>query len=399
MTEYLQTIASFIGVNTWVVKAFAVLLVALLLELLYRVFAARLKRLAERSDNLWDDALVYAGQRPVSFLIWWQGVMMAARVIAPHTEVEVFDTGLLATLQQLGLVAAATWFFFRLASGFEDAFIDKRRKHDEYVDVTTVTVIGRVVRIAVILTGVLTVLSILDIPISGFLAAGGVGGIAAGLAARDLLANFFGGLMVFMDRPFSVGDWVRSPDRDIEGVVEKLGWRITTIRKFDRRPMYVPNAAFTTITVENPSRMTHRRINEVIGVCYDDVSALRGIVGDVRGMLESHDGIDATQTLMVHFDQFADSSLNFFIYCFTVTTDWMTYHRVKEDVLLRISDIIDRHDAEIAYPTRSLKVQMLEDMAEKGSAGGQAAQPGPYRRKQPSGQGDERGPNSFDEGD
>src|SRR5690625_5369845 len=79
------------------------------------------------------------------------------------------------------------------------------------------------------------------------------------MAAQDLLANFFGGFTVFMDRPFSVGDWVRSPDREIEGIVEKIDWRITTIRKFDKRPMYVPNAMFTTMTLENPSRMSHRQ--------------------------------------------------------------------------------------------------------------------------------------------
>nr|WP_240956023.1 mechanosensitive ion channel family protein [Wenzhouxiangella sp. XN79A] len=261
--------------------------------------------------------------------------------------------------QQLLLVFNATWLLFRLVTGFEEAYVHLQQERDRGIDLTTVSVLARIVRIAVVLTGVLTILSILNIPISGLLAAGGVGGIAIGLAARDLLANFFGGLTVFMDRPFGVGDWVRSPDRDIEGVVHKIGWRVTTIIKFDRRPMYVPNATFTTITVENPSRMTHRRINEHIGVRYDDFAAVRAIVDEIRAMLQQREDIATDQTLMVHFDRFGASSLDIMVYCFTRTTVWAEYHAVREDVLLTIGEIIERHGAEIAFPTRTLKIDAV----------------------------------------
>lgn len=365
MQELLDYLGGIVGVPGWVVKAFAITLAALLLELLYRIFVGRIARLSEKSGHLWDDAVVYAGRRPVSLLIWWQGLIMAARVFAPHTQVVVFDTALLGVAQQLGLVIAATWFFFRLTAGFEKAFINARRERDEHVDLTTVTVLGRIVRIAFVLTGVLTALSILDIPISGFLAAGGVGGIAVGMAARDLLANFFGGLTVFMDRPFSVGDWVRSPDREIEGVVEQINWRITKIRKFDQRPMYVPNATFTTVTLENPSRMTHRRIAEHIGVRYDDFGVLRQVVEDIRAYIMNHETLDTTQTTMIHFDRFGASSLDIMLYCFTKTVVWTEYHEVREDVLMGVGEIIESHDAEVAFPTRTLKVDMAEQLADE----------------------------------
>jgi MscS family membrane protein len=367
MTDYLDNIGNLIGIPAWVLQAFLIILAALLLEFFYRSFIKRLEKFAQRTRSHWDDGVVYAGKRPVSLLIWWQGLVMAARVMTPNTELLYFSKEFLNTLQQLGLVVAATWFFFRLATGFENAFVEERRKRNKDVDITTVNVLGRIVRIAVVLTGVLTVLSILEIPISGFLAAGGVGGIAVGLAARDLLANFFGGFMVFMDRPFSVGDWVRSPDQEIEGVVEKIGWRMTTIRKFDKRPMYVPNATFTTITVENPSRMTHRRIFEHIGLRYDDQHIVRPVVDDIRTMIEQHEEIDATQTTMVHFNVYGPHSLDIMIYCFTRTTVWTTYHAVREDVLLKIGDIIVAHGAQMAFPTRTIKLEQAEKMAEERS--------------------------------
>ncbi len=367
MTEYIDQLGGLVGIPAWVLQAFLIILAALLLEFLYRSFIGRLEKYAEKTRHHWDNAIVYAGKRPISLLIWWQGLVMAARVMTPHTDFVYFSSDFLNALQQLGLVLAATWLFFRLTTGFEQAYVAERRKRNLDFDITTVSVLGRIVRIAVILTGVLTVLSILEIPISGFLAAGGVGGIAVGLAARDLLANFFGGFMVFMDRPFSVGDWVRSPDQDIEGVVEKIGWRMTTIRKFDKRPMYVPNATFATITVENPSRMTHRRIFEHIGLRYDDQGVVKAVVDDIRAMIMRHEDLDTTQTTMVQFDNYGPHSLDIMVYCFTRTTVWTTYHEVREDVLLKIGDIIAGHGAEIAFPTRSVKLEQAERMAQEHS--------------------------------
>ena len=368
MDNWFERIAGLIGMNPWTVQAFVIILVALLADFLFRKFVNRLERLAGSSRHHWDDAVVYAGKRPVSLLIYGQGLLIAARIVQPHTAAIVFQSAWLQLAQELLLVATATWFAFRLTTGFEQAFIRHRQAANVDFDMTTVSVLARIARIAVVATGALTALSILEIPISGLLAAGGVGGIAVGLAARDLLANFFGGFMVFMDRPFSVGDWVRSPDRDIEGVVMKMGWRVTTIMKFDRRPMYVPNATFTTITVENPSRMTHRRIFEHVGVRYDDFAQVPAIVNAIRAMLEQHGDIASDETMIVRFNQFGASSLDIMVYCFTHTRQWIEYHRVREDVLLKIGELIEQHGAEIAYPTRTLKLDSVpESLSGKGS--------------------------------
>jgi MscS family membrane protein len=370
MNFSIEWFSEWVGLPAWVLQAFLIILAALLLEMVYRIFVSRLDQIAKRTERLWDDAIVYAGKRPVSLLIWWQGLVMAARVISPNTQAIGFDETFLMALGRLGLVVAVTWFAFRLTTGFERAFINERQRRQKAFDITTVSVLARIVRIAVVLTGVLTALSILEIPISGFLAAGGVGGVAVGLAARDLIANFFGGLMVFMDRPFSVGDWIRSPDKEIEGTVEAIGWRVTTVRKFNKRPMYIPNATFTTITLENPSRMTHRRIFEHIGIRYEDVRVIQAIVDDVRAMLKSHGDIASDQTLMVHFDLYGPSSLDIMLYCFTRTKDWAEYHRVRENVLLSVGAIIQKHGAEIAFPTRTIKLEQVEAIAlsEKGAS-------------------------------
>jgi MscS family membrane protein len=216
--------------------------------------------------------------------------------------------------------------------------------------------VGRLIHYALVFVGFILALMFLGVDLTKLTLFASALGIGVGLAARDLLSCFFGGLMIYLDRPFAVGDWIRSPDGDFEGTVEKIGVRLTRIRTFDQRPLYVPNSIFSTTAVENPGRMSNRRIFETIGIRYEDVSKMAAIVQDVEQMLRANPEIETARTLMVNFTAFAPSSVDFFIYTFTKTTNWQQYHKVKQDVLLRITKIIEAHGAQIAFPTSTIHV-------------------------------------------
>ena len=236
-------------------------------------------------------------------------------------------------------------------------------RSDASLDIATIAALGKLLRASVAITGVLLVLQSLGVSVAGVLAFGGIGGIAIGFAAKDLLANFFGALMIFLDRPFSIGDWIRSPDREIEGVVEDIGWRSTKIRTFDKRPLFIPNSAFASLTVENASKMQNRRIFETIGLRYDDIDKVKLVIDQCRLMLSEHPEIDDQEILMVNFVSFAPSSLDFFVYAYTRTIDWESYHLVKEDVLMKIAEIIKENGAQIAFPTQSLEITQMPGCA------------------------------------
>ncbi|MFO7527257.1 MAG: mechanosensitive ion channel family protein [Marinobacter sp.] len=310
-----------------------------------------LERKFSNTRNIWDDALLHAARRPLVAFVWLQGVYWAAEVAHHYSEAEIFKAN--QKLLELGFIWIVVWSLLGLIKQIEQILVSPM-KMKKPMDYTTVNAVSKLSRAVVIITAVLIVMQTLGYSISGVLAFGGVGGIAVGFAAKDLLANFFGGMIVHLDRPFKVGDWVRSPDRNIEGTVEHIGWRVTTIRTFDQRPLYVPNAAFTTIAVENPSRMYNRRIYETIGIRYADVSQMADIVSDIRSMLENHEEIETQRTLIVNFVAFNSSSLDIMVYTFTKTTQWVRFHEIKQDILLRISDIIEGYGAEVAFPTRTL---------------------------------------------
>lgn len=335
-----------------IVQVFVVVLLVVVANFIIRRVLERLEAKASPEQAPWRHALVAAARKPASLLAWVLGLALAVRIVHDATEAPIFE--LVEPVRTVGVVFCISWFLYRFLVNAENAVVAYQLARERPIDRTTVDAVGKLLRVSVIITASLVAAQSLGFSVSGVVAFGGIGGIAVGFAARDLLANFFGGLMVYLDRPFAIGDWVRSPDREIEGTVEHIGWRVTRIRTFDKRPLYVPNAVFTQITVENPSRMTNRRISETIGVRYDDFSVVAPIVADIREMLRTHDEIDTNQTLIVNFNKYNDSSLDIMVYTFTRTTQWVPYHEIKQDVLLKIGQIIESHGAEIALPTRTL---------------------------------------------
>lgn len=352
--QVLSEMMTYFKIEPWVVQVFVVVFAALLINYLANKILSVYNARFRLSSSRWDKALIISMRRPLSLLIWIVGILLAADIIRQETQAPIFSV--IPVLRTIGVILCLAWFLSAFIHEVTESLVAQRLQENASYDRTTADAIAKLLRLSVIITAVLVTLQTLGFSIAGVLAFGGIGGIAISFAAKDLLANFFGGLMIYLDRPFSVGDWIRSPDREIEGTVEQIGWRLTIIRTFDKRPLYVPNAVFTTVAVENPSRMYNRRIFETIGIRYDDATKMGAIVNDVRTMLENHPEIDASQTLIVNFNEFAASSLNFFIYTFTKTTEWIKYHAVKEDVLLKIVDIITAHGAECAFPTTTLHV-------------------------------------------
>lgn len=336
------------------VQIFLVVLGVVAVNFFLRRLLARLEARSGQTKTPWDDALLSALRRPLTWLAWIIGVAFAAQIIEVQTQAVVFKA--VPVARTVGVIVCLAWFLIRFITNVQVAVVAQRKARGEPLDHTTVEAIAKLMRISVIITAALVSLQSLGFSISGVLAFGGIGGIAVGFAAKDLLANFFGGLMVYLDRPFAVGDWIRSPDKVIEGTVEDIGWRLTRIRTFDLRPVYVPNAIFTQIAVENASRMKHRRIYETIGLRYDDMACVAPVVADIKAYLEGSPDIAQSETLMVNLVGFSASSVDIMIYAFTRTTVWAEFHALKQEILLEVAAIVQRHGAQIAFPTRTLHI-------------------------------------------
>ena len=342
----------------WGVELFA----AVMLTFIGRYLAMRGLRMLgeqfEKTANVWDDALFKAAQGPLSWFILVLGLIWAVQISDGYLDMALFGPANLEIIRQLTFIVLTMFFLVRFVTLAEARVLDQLQSQTTTergrLDPTTLHALAKLTRLSVVVSAVLVALPTLGIEITALLAFGGVGGIAVGFAAQDLLSNFFGGLMIYLDRPFAIGDWIRSPDREIEGTVESIGWRLTVVRTFDKRPLYVPNSVFAKLALENPSRMTNRRIYETIGIRYRDACKMDQIVKDVYSMLQSHAEIDKKQTLIVNFNGYGKSSLDFFVYTFTKTTNWTKFHEIKQDVMLNIIRIVHGHQADFAFPTTTV---------------------------------------------
>ncbi|GJM07698.1 MAG: mechanosensitive ion channel protein MscS [marine bacterium B5-7] len=339
--------------QTWMIQIFVVLVLTGLIAYFTRRFLKRWYKKAKERKAIWEDIFVDALTPAVLAFIWILGITHAGDVARQASNNAVI-LNFIEPLRDIGIVFSFTWFLLRFVRKAERNYLSPRHPDKSPSDITTVQAISKLLRISVMVTSTLVTLQTLGFSVSGVLAFGGIGGVAIGFAAKDLLANFFGGLMLYMDRPFKVGDWINSPDKNIEGTVEEIGWRLTRIRTFDKRPLYVPNALFSTIAVINPSRMSNRRIKTVIGVRYDDWQSIEAITQEIEAMLQEHPEIDTKLTCFVKLIEFGESSLNLLVYTFTKTTQWVKFQGVQQDVFIRMLKIIEKHGAECAFPTRTV---------------------------------------------
>lgn len=336
----------------WFLSSITICLMACLVNL---ILSKLFNRIAVTSSQnaIVKNAFLKGTRKPLIIMVWLVMVSWVMQIIQIDA-VSPFFTDFI-NMNKAGFIILIAWAIMRTINYAEmNLLVLDQKALNKQFDPTTITAIGRLLKISTLVMAVLIIMQLLGFSVSGMLAFGGAGGLIVGYGAKDILANFFGGLIIYMDKPFGVGDWIRSPEKAIEGTVEYIGWRQTRIRTFEKRPLYVPNSTFSSIVVENPSRMENRRIKETIGLRYEDNARIESILADIRMYVHDHDGIDKNKTIMVNFNAFGHSSLDFFIYCFTKTTDWATYHMIKEQVLIDILKIIHQHNADIAFPTQTI---------------------------------------------
>ncbi len=341
--------------NSWMMKIFIIVLVTLILHTSISFILKRLIKKSETTKNFLDESFLKSLNKPLGLLIWLIGICFAADITGSlKNSPAIFDY--IPGFRQLGVLLLVTWFFSRFIKILEINYLKHAAHNKKSIDKTLIHAGTQLVTISIFITSVLIGMQLFGVPISGLLAFGGIGGAGIAFASKDLLANFFGGIIIYLDRPFKVGDWIRSPDKNIEGTVEYIGWRLTRIRTFDKRPLYVPNGVFLTISVENPSRMSNRRIKTLVGVRYDDAAKIATLASDIKTMLKNHPAIDTNQTLIVNLVEFAASSLNILIYTFTKTTNWVEFQEIQQDVFLKIIDIVESHEAQCAFPTTTIHI-------------------------------------------
>jgi MscS family membrane protein len=306
----------------------------------------RLQSRYKRTATNWDNAIVASIKKPVHFIIWVLGITHCLELANFILKLEVLKN--ISIFRDVSIVFAISWFLLGLVAQLELKWNHSVEKKSSKLDKTTVGAITKLLKVTTFIIATLMILETLGFSISGILAFGSISGAGVSFAAKDLLANFFGALMIYLDKPFKEGDWIKIDAKGIEGVVEKIGLRCTIIHTMDKRPLYVPNSIFAVAAIENPSRMSHRRIKEIIGIRHEDIKVVNKITQDIEKALKNNPLIDHRQPVVVYLEEFSESSLNILLYSYTKSVDLTQFAQVKHNIMLNIAKIIAKHNAKIA---------------------------------------------------
>ncbi len=313
-----------------------------------------LKKLSSKTKTKIDDELISILESPLRVSIVLLGFYLAKEWL----KLEKLDTFLNNIIKSV-VTIIIFWIIYKIVDKFAyifDRFFSKFGK-ELSEDIENFTV--KTLKILVVIIGIMSVLQGWGINVSAFVASLGLVGMAFALAAKDTAANLFGSLVIFTDRPFKVGEWIQTPN--VEGTVEEIGIRSTRVRTFSQALVSVPNAVIANSSITNWSKMPKRRIKMRLGLTYDTTrEQMKNILNDLRQMLQNHPDIHK-DTIMIRFDEFGDSALSIFCYFFTVTTNWGEFLRVREDINLKIMEIVEKHNASFAFPSQSLYIESMPD--------------------------------------
>ncbi|MCK4651188.1 mechanosensitive ion channel family protein [Candidatus Babeliales bacterium] len=335
-----------------VIECFLILIITLITIFVSQKILYYLKK---TSKNDWIKSFCDALYFPLKWIVFGYGFLTIIENIVRNNQ--TFNHRILQ-LQYIFVISVMTWILFRFKNCFEKKivkkFLSKSKNHEN--DRIVISAVSKLVSIIIVVITVFMILDIIGIPLSGLLAFGGMSGIAFSWAAKDIVANFFGGFMLYVNRPFVIGDTIKSPNKGFHGTVEDIGWYMTRICTFEKTPMYIPNALITDAIVENSERRYNRRIMTTISLRYDDIKRVKNIINDIEIYLNNNFDIDRDKGVLVNFESFGEYSIDISVYTFTKTTKWGEFRKVQQDVLLKIADIVEKNDAEFAFPTQQIKL-------------------------------------------
>ena len=343
--------------------SFILLLATLVLrKVVVRVVVRWLESRARETKTEWDETFIKAARPPLEVLIFTYGVWLAIKVLPQPVEPINIKRFVDVSGHVLILLIGA-WLLLRMVRVVDLILKKKAEDPTHWLEFEMVPLIGTSLRILVAITAGIVIAQNMGYSISGLVASIGLGGAALALASKDTLSNLFGSMMIIVDKPFKVGDWIRGSG--FEGVVEEIGFRSTRIRTFEKTVENIPNNILANMKIENMDRrkdagLDVRRIKMTIGVTYSTTAdEMENALSAIKEILKNDEGVDQRMTTLVFFTDFGDSALEIFVYYFSNKADWAYYLQVRERVNLKIMRKLDDLGLQVAFPSRSVYIESV----------------------------------------
>ncbi|MDH5677683.1 MAG: mechanosensitive ion channel family protein [Nitrospinota bacterium] len=318
-----------------------------------------MENLAAKYEGEWDEEFTHSIGQPLNVLILVYGLLLSLNVL-PLPQKPVNIAGFVDMAELMTVLVLGLWLFSRMISAMDKVIRKRALDPEHWLDAGLAPFITISLRIIVFVTGVIVIAQNLGYSVSGLVASLGLGAAALALASKDTVANLFGSLMIMMDKPFQVGDWIRGSG--FEGTVEEIGLRSTRIRTFDKTVQNVPNNLLANVIIENMDRrkdkdLNMRRVSIIIGIAQTATAdQMEELVDQVKNLLMEEPMVNKSYEPMVYFSDFGQSSYDLMVYYFA-HTDWRTWLKAKQTVNIKIIRKLEEMGLSLAYTTQTVYLE------------------------------------------
>lgn len=338
------------------IQTFGIVLFVLIFNFAIKTLLLKLCTRFGKQKKVWALSFVSALHQPLAYFVWFVAILCAFDIIL--SSLFSYHLENIHLILSVGAVLAFGWFLLRWNTELIHSMMELSKNQKISLTPSKLDLIGKLTTISVIFITICLLMDVTGRNMQTLIAFGGIGGLALAFASQQVVSNFFGGLMVYITQPFTIGEWVLLPERKIEGHIEEIGWYLTLIRNFEKRPIYIPNSIFTQTVVITPSRMSHNRLHHTIGLRYRDIQVIPPIIENIKLMILKHPAIDQRLNVDVFFNNFAPSTLDIEISAYIPFMPGGVRHffGVRQEILFKIAEIIVKEGAEIATPTNIVEI-------------------------------------------
>ena len=341
------------GINATdiIISLIIFLLFYLLRRLIARFILNKLSKIVTKTTTQIDDAVIEVLDGPLKFF----PVVIGFFVASSYLDLSDNNQSFIDLINRSLITIFIFWLLHQLIIPF--SFVIKNFESKISKPLVDWTLKG--LKILVVVLGTVAILELWGIRVGPVIAGLGLFGVAVALGAQDLFKNLISGIMILMEKRFTLGD-VILVSGEVEGVVEQIGFRSTLVRRFDSTPVMVPNYKFAEQSVTNYTRRHHRRIRWLVGLEYrTTVEQLRNIRNEINTLIEKENDFAKNEnaSFYVRIDSFSDSSIDMLVQAFTLTNDWGEFLKIKEELAVKIIEIVEKNKAGFAFPSQSLYVE------------------------------------------
>ncbi|MEC7839878.1 MAG: mechanosensitive ion channel domain-containing protein [Chlamydiota bacterium] len=350
----MESLLQFFWEREWLIQLSAILIFVIIFNFVIKKIIKGLQQRFSKRESYLLAGFFEAVDAPLYTFVWIFATIYSLTVI----DKTIHDAPMYGELPDETLfftgIILFGWFLFRWKQQAVKAMTSMSFLGKVNLDPHRINAVDKLLTIIIVFVVTIWLLEATGQGVGTLLTIGGIGAAAIGFASKEFIANFFGGFMIYINTPFHIGDVIDIPSRSTRGVVEEIGWYLTRVRDIEKLPIYIPNAMFSQFILINMSKRSHRRINETVGVRYEDYELVKDIIADIKLLIDNHPEIDQDQNKLVYFSAYADSTLDITLAAYTRITAIKPFNEFKESILFSVYDIIRKHGANFAYPTISI---------------------------------------------